>query len=58
MGLGDCKACEAYKEEIKHLRALVDRTMDIIAPKNVDKQEASGAVSRIIEDDIIKLGEG
>lgn len=31
--IGDCKCCEAYKQQIKHLQSLLDRTMDIIAPK-------------------------
>lgn len=32
--LGDCKCCVAYKDEIQHLRGLLDQTLGLIAPKS------------------------
>ncbi len=54
MGFGECKACEAYKDEIKHLRGLLDQTLDRIAPKTavVDEPKAEEA-----EKDVINYGE-
>ncbi len=36
MAFGKCECCEAYKEEIKYLRGLVDRSMAIVAPMTAD----------------------
>ncbi len=33
MGLGDCKTCQALREQVKHLQGLLDQTLNMIAPK-------------------------
>lgn len=33
MAFGECKTCEAYKEQIKYLQGLLDQTLNMIAPK-------------------------
>lgn len=31
--IGKCQCCEQYKEQVKYLQGLLDRTLNLIAPK-------------------------
>lgn len=37
--LGKCDCCEVYKKEIEYLRGLLDRTLNLIAPKEEEKPD-------------------
>lgn len=55
--LGGCRTCMVLEERIKYLEGLLDRTMNIIAPKSEEPIDPKLANAPENDRDVIRYGE-
>lgn len=53
--LGKCACCEVYKEQVKHLQALLDQTLALIAPKTAEPKNEE---EESPQEGVMRFGEG